>query len=122
MNQEAWVPCLSVFRHRIPHVPSIAVQDLVDLLAGGALLLDIRESGEWAESRIAGAEFRPLSAMNEWWRELPRDRTIVLYCRSGSRSAHATNVLIKRAHYDNVLSLTGGIIAWVKAGFALEQA
>jgi len=110
-----------VFRHRIPNVPSIAVQDLADLLAGGALLLDIREQNEWAESRIDGAEFRPLSTMNEWWRDLPRNRTIVLYCRSGSRSAHATNVLIHRAHYDNVLNLTGGIIAWMKAGFEVEH-
>lgn len=90
-------------------------------MSGGALLIDIREADEWSESRIGGAEFRPLSAMNEWWRELPRDRTIVLYCRSGSRSAHATNVLIKRARYDNVLNMTGGIIAWEKAGYSVES-
>ncbi len=110
-----------LFRPRTPHVPSIGVQDVDDLVSGGALLIDIREADEWAESRISGAEFKPLSSMNEWWSQLPKDRTIVLYCRSGSRSAHATNVLIKRARYDNVLNMTGGILAWVKAGYAVES-
>ncbi len=109
-----------MLKHNLPRVPSISVDEVADLVDGGALLLDIREANEWAENRIGGAQLRPLSLLGDWWRDLPRDRTVVLYCRSGNRSAHATNVLIKRAHYDNVLNLSGGILAWKRAGLSVE--
>lgn len=111
----------AVFRPRTPDVPSITVDEVEDLLTEGALLVDIREQNEWDEARIAGAEFKPMSAIDEWWADLPRDRTVVLYCRSGNRSAHATNALMGQAGMDNVLNLTGGILAWAASGREIER-
>jgi rhodanese-related sulfurtransferase len=49
-------------------------------------------------------------------RDLPTDRDVVLYCRSGARSYHACNFLGQQG-IDNVVNLRGGIIAWVRNGF-----
>jgi rhodanese-related sulfurtransferase len=112
---------VAVFRPRIPQVPSVTVDEVEALLDDGALLVDIREKNEWDEARIAGAAFKPMSTINDWWTDLPRDRTVVLYCRSGNRSAHAVNALVGQAGLDNVLNLTGGILAWAASGRETER-
>jgi rhodanese-related sulfurtransferase len=90
------------------------------LMAAGALMVDIREADEWEEVRIPGAEFRPLSEINDWFEELPRDRTVILQCRSGNRSAMAVAALMREAGMDNILNLAGGIIAWHQAGLPID--
>ncbi len=62
-----------------------------------------------------------MSAINDWWQELPTDRTVVLYCRSGNRSAHAVNALVGQAGLSNVRNLTGGILAWASSGRDVER-
>jgi rhodanese-related sulfurtransferase len=101
-------------------VPETQPQEATDLIAAGALMVDIREADEWEEVRIPGAEFRPLSEINDWHENLPRDRTIILQCRSGNRSAMATSALIRQAGMDNVVNLAGGIIAWHQAGLPID--
>lgn len=104
-----------------PSVPTIGPADVPALIAAGALLVDIREQEEWDEARIPGAEFRPLSTIDRWWPQLPRDATVILYCRSGNRSAHAARALIQRAGLANVVHLGGGILAWAREGFELDR-
>jgi rhodanese-related sulfurtransferase len=111
-----------VFRPDIPEAPSVSPEEAKALVEEGALLVDIREVEEWQAARIPGAEFKPLSTINDWWPDLPLDRTVVLYCRSGNRSAHAVNALVGQAGRTNVLNLTGGIIAWDRAGLPVEDA
>jgi len=101
-------------------VPETTPQDATELIAAGALMVDIREAEEWEEVRIPGAEFRPLSEINEWFGDLPRDRTVILQCRSGNRSAMATAALMQQAGMDNVVNLAGGIIAWYQAGLPID--
>ncbi|HKZ30342.1 MAG TPA: rhodanese-like domain-containing protein [Acidimicrobiia bacterium] len=101
-------------------IPEADPAEATDLLAAGALLVDIREADEWEEVRIPGAEFLPLSEINDWHEELPRDRTVILQCRSGNRSAMATAALIREAGMDNVINLAGGIIAWHQAGLPID--
>lgn len=101
-------------------IPETDPLEATDLMAAGALMVDIREADEWEEVRIPGAEFRPLSEINDWVEELPRDRTIILQCRSGNRSAMATAALIRQAGMDNVVNLAGGIIAWHQAGLPID--
>ena len=101
-------------------IPETHPKEATDLLATGALMVDIREADEWEEVRIPGAEFRPLSEINEWSENLPQDRTVILQCRSGNRSAMATAALIRQAGMDNVLNLAGGIIAWHQAGLPID--
>ena len=104
----------------LPDVPSVAPHEVADLVDSGAALVDVRERPEWDVARIAGAELRPMSAIGQWWTELPRDRTVVVYCRTGQRSAHAVHALITQAGFDNVVNLTGGIVAWAESGRPVE--
>ncbi|MGF1665067.1 MAG: rhodanese-like domain-containing protein [Acidimicrobiia bacterium] len=102
-------------------IPSVEVTDVAELIAGGAELIDIREQNEWDEARIPGAELKPMSAINDWYQGLPRDHTVVLYCRSGQRSAQAVHALVTQAGFENVLNMTGGIIAWADAELPMEN-
>ncbi|MBX3199805.1 MAG: rhodanese-like domain-containing protein [Labilithrix sp.] len=80
-----------------------------ELVAGGAKLVDVRSAAEYAEKHIDGAENVPVDAIAA--RELgPTDTPIVVYCRSGGRSARAASALRARG-YTNVYDL-GGMSSW----------
>jgi len=51
--------------------------------------------------------------------ELPKDKDVVLYCRSGARSYQACAYMMQQG-YGRVLNLRGGIIAWARHGFSVE--
>ena len=77
-----------------------------------ALLVDVREPGEFAREHIAGAQSLPLSAFDV--SHLPRDRRIVLCCQSGARSTRALAQL-QAAGFNDVAHLDGGLAAWKSA-------
>lgn len=87
----------------------------------GALLVDCREQNEWDAARIPGAVLKPMSTVNDWYQDLPTDRPIVMQCRSGNRSGQIVSVLTAQVGMDNVVNLTGGILAWAEAGLPIEQ-
>jgi phage shock protein E len=69
------------------------------LVAEGALLLDVRTPAEFAEGHIHGALNIPIQALPERMSELSdADRAIVVYCRSGMRSARARQMLRRAGH------------------------
>lgn len=76
-----------------------------------ALLVDVREPGEVRQGYIPGAINIPLSQLNRRWGEIPRDKSVYLYCRSGMRSKQAARVLLKNGMQD-VSHLQGGVAAW----------
>jgi len=86
----------------------------------GALLLDVRTQDEWAEGHIAGSLLIPLDDLPDRLNELPRDEDIVVVCRSGNRSKEGTAIL-RDAGFDRLTCMTGGIQAWVAAGYPVEQ-
>ena len=73
-------------------------------------LLDVREPSEHAVSHIDGAVLVPLGSLARSFDRLPRDRPVVVYCRSGARSARAVAQL-RSAGFD-AYNLAGGILAW----------
>ncbi len=81
---------------------------------GEAIMIDVREANEWAEARIPGAEFRPMSSINSWYVDLPTDTTVIVQCRTGHRSHQVTYALMHQAGMDNVVNLQGGIVAWAQ--------
>lgn len=83
------------------------------------LLLDVRESHEWAAGHLVGAVHLPLGSLQARVGELRRDRPVITYCGTGVRSIDASYVL-KRNGWDDVHSLAGGIQAWMRAGNAVE--
>ncbi|MFN0142157.1 MAG: adenylyltransferase/sulfurtransferase MoeZ [Mycobacterium sp.] len=90
---------------------------LCELMASGAriALIDVREPVEWEINRIAGAALIPKSAIDsgEALAGLPQDATVVLYCKTGVRSAQALSVL-QQAGFAGALHLQGGIVAWAQ--------
>ena len=73
---------------------------VVEQLASGAppYLLDVREPWEWAVSNLAehGARLIPLGELEERLGEIPEDRAVVVYCRTGQRSEDAADLLRNR--------------------------
>lgn len=84
------------------------------LAEGGAVLLDVRNPDEWIAGHAPAATLIPLGDLEARHTELPADRRIVVVCRSGSRSAQATQALVG-AGYDAV-NLAGGMKAWAAVG------
>lgn len=78
-------------------------------------LLDVREPWEWAISSLAdhGARLIPLGELGERIGEIPDDRAIVVYCRTGQRSMEAARRIADAGH-KAVSNLNGGIIAWAE--------
>jgi DMSO/TMAO reductase YedYZ molybdopterin-dependent catalytic subunit/rhodanese-related sulfurtransferase/glyoxylase-like metal-dependent hydrolase (beta-lactamase superfamily II) len=94
-----------------PQVGARAAKTLID---HGALLLDVRETDEWYAERAPGAMLIPMGRVRAHEHELPRDRQIVVVCRSGGRSA-AVTASLRRSGFDAV-NLAGGMCAWAAAG------
>jgi adenylyltransferase/sulfurtransferase len=74
-------------------------------------LLDVREPHEWEIGRIPGARLVPLGSLGDALAELDPDRDIVVYCKSGNRSARAA-LQLQAAGFQRVWNLAGGIIRW----------
>lgn len=88
-----------------------------------ALVLDVREPGEYSGGHILGAKNVPLSRIDSGGAELAgkrKDRPVIVCCESGHRSARAAAVL-KGQGYTKVLNLAGGIAAWQQAGLPVEK-
>ena len=95
--------------------PVLTPAELRDALkaSGPPLLVDVREDWEWAVSSLAeqGATHLPLGELEDRMDELPRDRELVLYCRSGARSDRGAR-LLRDAGFPRVRNLSGGLERW----------
>ncbi len=84
------------------------------------LLLDIRSDGEVRQGVLPHAEHLPMHLIPLKMQDLPKDRDVVLYCRSGARSYHACAFLAQQG-IDNVYNLRGGIIDWARNGYEIAR-
>lgn len=83
-------------------------------------LIDVRSMAEFTQGMIPGGEQLPLHLLPLRADELDRGADIVLYCRSGARSAQACSFLSERG-FESVYNLRGGIMDWARNGFPLVQ-
>lgn len=92
-------------------VPEVSVAIVAALLnaPNPPLLLDVREKFELEIASIGGVHI-PLAEIPARLGEVPVDREIIVYCRSGSRSERAAAFLIQNGR--QAKNLRGGIIAW----------
>ena len=101
----------------VASAPEISVEDLKKKFAANDdfILIDVREPEEFASSRIPGSVLIPKAAFFDATAldRLPRDKEIILHCRSGVRSAHCL-AIIQGAGFMNSRHLSGGILAWEK--------
>jgi rhodanese-related sulfurtransferase len=86
----------------------------------GAFILDVREPDEWAQMHIPGATLIPLGELPDRLNEVPKDKEIVVVCRSGNRSAQGRDILLK-AGFTNVASMTGGMTQWQAQGYPVAS-
>ena len=87
-----------------------------------ALILDVREDKEFAAGHIPKARHIPLGQLDKRLKELDKfkSRPVLVNCRSGQRSARACGIL-KKAGFETVYNLAGGITAWERANLPVEK-
>jgi sulfur-carrier protein adenylyltransferase/sulfurtransferase len=102
-------------KKRIKEATPEQVQDLVS--SGDVQLGDVREKDEWNAGHIPGAVHVPKSYVEQWAEDrLPdKEKTTVLYCAGGVRSAMAAD-LLQKLGYRNVISMAGGFNRWKDSG------
>ncbi len=84
------------------------------------VLIDVRTPEEYREGHIAGARLIPVQELAGRLSEVPRDRQVYVYCRSGRRSAKAA-ALLARHGFERVENMQGGILAWKAAGYPVQR-
>ncbi|HEV7765152.1 MAG TPA: molybdopterin-synthase adenylyltransferase MoeB [Thermoanaerobaculia bacterium] len=94
----------------------ITPTQLSEKLSTGAdiVLIDVREPYEWNVGHLDAATHIPLSQVPQRLGEIPKDREVVMICRSGGRSAHAQEHLIRQHGYTKVKNLVGGMQRWAR--------
>jgi rhodanese-related sulfurtransferase len=103
-------------------IKEIDAYDLQNRITRGDefLLLDIRSAGELAQGVLPDAQHLPMHLIPLRINELPRDKDVILYCHSGARSYNACAYLTQQGH-ENVINLSGGILAWARSGYELTR-
>jgi rhodanese-related sulfurtransferase len=94
-------------------------QEVAELLQSGDIqLIDVRQPDEHEAGRIAGDRLIELASLAAEVDSIDRARTVVFYCRSGSRSAMATEAF-RGAGFD-AHNMAGGLLDWQAAGLPLD--
>lgn len=93
----------------------ISVAEAVSMQEKGSFLLDVREPDEWEAAHVSGSTLIPLGELEARVAEVPRDREIVVVCRSGNRSKAGRDILLAAGH-TRVTSMSGGLLAWKAQG------
>ena len=105
-------------------VTDVSVAQAVDLINNkNALIIDVRTPEEFAESHLPEANNFPVDTLSqniETIKKLQRDKPLLVYCRSGKRSARATEIL-QNLGVNSVHNLKGGIKAWSDANNPLVK-
>lgn len=98
---------------------AISVEEAYEKYQAGAFVLDVRTVEEWNEYHAPNTTLIPLDELSKRLDEVPRDREIVVVCRSGNRSQEGRDILLG-AGYEQVTSMTGGLNEWRSKGYPIE--
>jgi rhodanese-related sulfurtransferase len=115
---------LKVVNEVRPRIKEISIDEARVRLAQNpkAILIDVREDGEWAAGHAAEAQHLGKGVLErDIEKQFPdANAEIIMYCGGGFRSALACDVA-QRMGYKNVLSLAGGYKAMVQAGWPMTK-
>ncbi len=100
-------------------MPHISIAEARNRMQSDVQFLDVREDDEVATGTIPGAKHIPLGILGGRLLELDRSRPIIAVCRSGNRSAKATQLL--EAAGFRVDNMSGGMMAWIEAGLPVSR-
>lgn len=111
-------PAQSVEAAPAAEAPKATITDIdwnkaLEMSEAGAVLIDVRTPAEVAEGMAPGAINIPLQEIEQRLSEFPKDKDLLIYCRSGKRSMAASNFLIENG-YDKVFNVVGGFLAFPK--------
>lgn len=95
-------------------IPTVRVDGVPDPLPRDLTVLDVREDDEWSAGHLEGAAHIPLGQLPGRIDEVATANRVLVYCKSGGRSAHAA-ALLQNAGVD-AINLEGGVVAWEEAG------
>ena len=87
----------------------VNVDKVRDLVKKGAIIVDVREPGEYSRGHIKGAVNIPLSQLRQRIEEIPKDKPVYLHCRTGQRSYNAARAL-QNLGYTNVYNVAGSFL------------
>lgn len=99
-----------------PSPLEISVAEVAAKREAGAFLLDVRQPEEWNQFHIPGSTLIPLAELAANVDKMPRDREIIVVCRSGNRSAQGRDIL-RNEGFTRVTSMAGGVTQWQSAGY-----
>ena len=85
-----------------------------------ALVVDVRDPGEYGAGHILGAKNVPLSRLDDGELAKRKERPVIVYCDGGERAGKAISIL-KKQGFARVVNLSGGIKAWQQAGLPVEK-
>ena len=83
-------------------------------------LLDVRTPQEYSQGRLAGSVLIPIGEIERRIGEVPKNKTIVVYCAVGSRSKPVAGFLARQGYRD-VYEMTDGIVGWYRNGFPIQR-
>ncbi|MBV8717069.1 MAG: MBL fold metallo-hydrolase [Chloroflexi bacterium] len=114
----AWLAGLSAHAGDVPCVqPEVAPAWLAE---HDALVVDVREPSEYAEGHIPAAVSVPQAELALHLGEIPKQRDVLVACRSGGRSLASARFL-KALGYDRVANLEGGTMRWIEVGNPVDR-
>ena len=104
--------------------PSISAAQATQLInREDALVVDVRDPGEYGVGHILGAKNVPFSRIDAVGSEIApkrKDKPLIVYCDDGSRAGKAAAAL-RGQGFGKAVSLTGGLSAWRQAGLPVEK-
>jgi rhodanese-related sulfurtransferase len=93
----------------------ISVAEAAAKRDAGAFILDVREPSEWTDFHMQGATLIPLGSLASRINDVPRDKDVVVMCRTGHRSSSGRDILLS-AGFTRVTSMAGGLTEWRSQG------
>ncbi len=111
-----------LLRHIKSEIDEVGPAVVREQINNGAVLVDVRESEEFAAGHVPGARHVPRGHLESRIEGVAPDRSqhLILYCASGNRSAYAAHTLTDDLGYEHVESMTGGITLWKDRGYEVE--
>ncbi|MBC7333503.1 MAG: rhodanese-like domain-containing protein [Actinobacteria bacterium] len=100
----------------------MSVDDVYSAIKGEEdyFILDVRTRDEFEAAHIGGAKLIPVSELENRLDEIPEGKPIIVYCRSGNRSAQAATILVQNG-FKEVYNMRGGISAWISKGYPVVK-
>ncbi len=103
-----------------PAVVEVTAEQAKTKQKAGAVIVDVREPYELREGYIPGAVHISLRSLSQRMKELDPSKEFVVVCRSGNRSISGAHVL-QQGGFSQVSSLSGGMIAWMRQKYPVQQ-